>query len=475
MRLTGPRGWIRCGRKPHPVPDAWWRGEVIRMGVVAVAKAFRIFLLVLAGAVATAASPQMTVLAPGAMRSDRLAIGEEQHYRIDLMRGQAVVLALTQLDATLQLRWMTSAGARSPLFQNDAGRHARLRLTLVADDDTSWRIDVAAENASLPASYRLEVSKAHPATAIDRERALAEQSLARAETLRRETGSLESGHRPANDVAVDARAQFQAAIDHGEAAEDDCILLMAHADLARLQYARGDYANAAQSAKSALRFGCGEDSDASAAAERAVAERTLGSALGYTGDLVGGTSAQERALALYRQTGDPHFQAMALGNLSADYRVLGETHKALDAAQRTLRLAIASHDAKRALFARESIAAIHLQRGELALGREAYRQTIEDLKKTPNPMIEGMAWNDLGLLYGELGDDEASTRAYLKAETAWQAGGNADGLVETRINEAEAELRNGHVERASNLFESALGYYASHKRERERAHALGGL
>ncbi|MGA9422597.1 MAG: hypothetical protein WBW61_09550, partial [Rhodanobacteraceae bacterium] len=430
------------------------------MRVVAVAKAFCIFPLVLAGMLATAAGPQTAVLAPGATRTDHFATGGKQHYRIDLEQGQAVVVTLTQLDATVQLRWTTGTGARSPLFQNDAGRHARMRLTLVADGDTRWRIDVAAENAGLPASWRLEVSKVHPATAADRERALAEQSLAQAEALRREMGSLESGKRSASDVAVDAQAQFQAAIRHAKAAADDCIRLTAHADLARLQYARGDYASAVKSAKSALGFRCGEDRDASAAAERAVAERTLGSALGYTGDLVGGTAAQERALALYRQTGDPHFQAMALGNLSADYRVLGETHKALDAAQRTLRLAIANHDAKRALFAHESIGAIHLQRGELALGREAYRQTIEDLKATPNPMIEGMAWNDLGLLYGELGDDEESTQAYRKAETAWQAGGNTDGLVETHINEAEAALRDGHVERATTLFQSALDYYA---------------
>lgn len=435
----------------------------------------RILMLVLSGAAAAPASSLASVLAPGTEHTHLLAIGQNDHYRVHLGRGQSAELSLLQLDATLQLRLSKAGGAATPLFQDDAGRNARLRITLYADATTDWRIDIGAKDPTSPASYRISLTGPHATTRADRERAAAEQSLAQAENLRRATGSSETNHQASADAEAQAHTEFEAAINHARAATDACLLLMAHADLARLQYAAGNYAAAAESAKSALRFRCGKDSDASAAAERAVAERTLGSALGYVGDLIAGTNAQERALALYRQTGDAHFQAMALGNLSADYRVLGETQKALDVAHAALRLAEASGDRKRALFVRESIAAIHLQRGELALARDGYRQTIADLAITPDPMIAGMAWNDLGTLDGELGDYAESSQAYRQAETAWQDSGDQDGLTETRLNEADSALRDGDIDSARGLFDSALAYYDKHDRQRERAHALAGL
>ncbi|MGH7757680.1 MAG: tetratricopeptide repeat protein, partial [Vulcanimicrobiaceae bacterium] len=180
-------------------------------------------------------------------------------------------------------------------------------------------------------------------------------------------------------------------------------------------------------------------------------------------------------LALYRQTGDTYFQSMALGNLSADYRVLGETQKALDAAQGAWRLAESNGDRHRALFARESIAAIHLQRGELSLALDGYRQTIADLQSTPYPMIAGMAWNDLGLVYRQLGDNDESLRAYRQAESAWQASGDRGGLAETLINEAETALDDGQLARATALFQQALDFDSAQHFQREQAHALGGL
>lgn len=423
---------------------------------------------------ARAAQPE-TVLVAGAQRVDHLTRGQDRRYRIELMRGQAIELTFEQRDVALQLRWTTGAGAVSPIFGNDAGRAARLRLTLIADAATIWHLDVSAAADQASASYEVVLGQAHSANAVDHARAAAVQALADAENLRRKIASQGHPNDAGSRNATNALAAYTQAIQLARAAEDDCLLLMAHADLARLQYASASYTQAAQSAHAALQHRCGDDADPSAAAERAVAERTLGSALGYTGDLVGGTAAQERALALYRQTGDPHFQAMALGNLSADYRVLGETHKALDAAQRALRLAESHGDSARALFVGESVAAIHLQRGELALARDGYMKTIEHLKATPDPMLEGMAWNDLGLLYRQLGDDRQSTQAYRNAETAWKSSGDLDGLTETRINEAETALERHDVESATGLFNAALAYYASHHRQREQAHALGGL
>jgi CHAT domain-containing protein/tetratricopeptide (TPR) repeat protein len=426
-------------------------------------------------ACAAATAPAVRRLVPSTRLDEHLAPAATRQFRMSLQSGQAVDLALIQFDTTLQLRWHAAGEEPSPLFQNDAGRQARLRLTVIASKAGDVILDVSAKGGGA-AHYSLQTGKPHVATAQDRQRAAAQQSLAVAENLRRSAGSLEAGKSAAAvDLPARVLVSYQAAIDAALAAGDACTASMARAGLARWHFARGDYAHARSDAEAALPTHCGEEGDVSAAAEAAVAERTLGSALGYQGDLIASTATSERALARYRQTGDPNYQAMLLGNLSANYRVLGESHRALATAQAALDLAQTLGDAKRALFSRESMASIHLQRGELASALKLYRQVVEDLKTTPYPLVEGMSWNDMGLLYDRLGNAPAADAAYARAAAAWTASGDESGLAETRLNAADSLLEAGRVDEAEKAYGSALQFDREHHFQREEIHALSSL
>ncbi len=443
--------------------------RVRRLAAVAVCALF-------APAAIAAAEPDVArTLQPGLEREEHLAAAQDARYRVQLGAGQALDIIATQLDATLQLRWRAGPDALSPVYQNDAGRQARLRLTLVAERAGEVIVEVGAKDGGA-AHFTLRSGVPRVATEQDHRRAAAQHAWARAENLRREAGSIEAGKSgTAADGGARVLAEYRSAIDAATAAGDRCIASMARAGLARWYFAQGDYAQARSNAAAALPTHCGDDDDPSAAAEAAVAERTLGSALGYQGDLPASTAMSERALAHYRQTGDPHYQAMVLANLSANYRVLGETHRALDAAQAALALAQNLGDARRALFSRESMAAIHLQRGELAPALNLYRRIIDDLRATPYPLIEGMSWNNLGLLYGRLGDARAADDAFAQATAAWTRSGDASGLAETRLNAADSALDAGRVDAAEQAYRSALAFYREHRSQREQVHALGGL
>jgi tetratricopeptide (TPR) repeat protein len=419
-------------------------------------------------ALAGVASAQGPVrVAPGAVLDESLAPKQSRSYRVRLAAGQAVDVAFMQREATLQVR------RDAQLYQNDAGRQARLRLTLVADAAGDIVLDVAAKNG-LAATYALSVGKPRRAGAHDRERAQGERALATAEQLRRDAGSLESGKGDATaDLPARALAAYAAAIAAATAAGDACTAAMAHGGLARWHFAHGDYVKAQREAEAALPTPCGDD--VSGDAEAAVAERTLGSALGYQGDLVAATAISERALARYRRTGDAAYQAMLLGNLSANYRVLGESHRALATAQAALDIAQSLGDAKRALFSRESIAAIHLQRGELAPALRGYRDVIDALRTTPYPLIEGMSWNNLGLVYGRLGDRRAQEDAYVRAADVWTRSGDRAGLAETGLNAADALADAGRIDEAEAAYRRALAFDREHRLQREEIHALGGL
>ena len=407
--------------------------------------------------------------------TDTATVSAERHahYRVVLPAGSAAVLTVQQLDGAVELHLRsTGSSADDAPRLDDAGRMASLRVTLLAESRASWQLELAPRGAAPSARYKLTVGLTHPLGARDRDAATAERAWNDAEAVRRTAGSLENGNAREHAVAA-GLAGYATALDAAARAADDCLELMALAGRARFHFALGHYPEARDDASRALMHSCGND--VAAAAQQAVAERTLSSAIGYLGDFAQAAEYAEHALAHYEQTGDRNFQAMQRANLSADYRAMGATRKALDYAEAALRTAEDIGDAKRAIFARESIAAIHLQRGELGRALAAYRQTLEKVAVTPYPLIEAMSQNDLGLLYDQLGESDAAAAAYAKSEALWIANGDQSGLAETLLNEGELALNNGDIDSAQRTFERALAFDEAHGLKREQAHALGGL
>lgn len=428
-----------------------------------------------AGSAAARGSGEAPTLTPGTQREATLAAGVHADFSMTMPAHRAAELQVQQLDGTLRVRVTNDAGAAWPALQNDAGRQARLRFTLIGERRSAWHLEIATRDPGQVSRFRLTAGPLHEIADADRQRTRAEQLLAEAEELRRAAGNLELGKAAAAATPERIRASYEEAIEAAMTAGAACVQLMANAGRARYEFAVGQYAAARDFARAALTLRCGNPDDPSALAEDAVAQRTLGSALGYLGDFAGANEHSEQALTEYRRTGDANFQAMLLANLSANYRTIGATQKALDAAGAALEIAAKIGDRRRAAFCRESIAAIHLQRGEWGRALDAYRQTIDALRSAPYPLVEAMSWNDMGLLYRQLGEDDESQQAYAKAEQIWTATNNQSGLAETLLNEGDLALDAGRLEAARATFERSLEFDRSNGFRREEAHALIGL
>lgn len=430
-------------------------------------------IALLAGFLAPAArAADAAVLRPGDTQTVQLAPGEHARYRINLPRGHSAVLSIRQQDGMLHLRARAGDADESPVLQTQAGRAAMLRLYLVAEAASGWDVDIAAAKPERAVSFAVELGIEHAIGASDRRGAKAERLYAEAETIRRAAGGVESG-RGSGDVDA-ARRRYREAASLWTRSGDACAALRAGSGLARLELAQARYPQAQAAAERALAHGCGA-ADPAFDAERAVARRTLAAALGYQGDFEASAEQSERALALYRRTGDRRFEGVVLGNLSAVYRSLGETRKALQTATDALRIAQETGDAQGVEFSRSNLASSHLARGEFGSALAVYRQTLDELRATPYPLAEGLAWNELGSLYQRLGERGDARSAWARAHAVWSGSGNRSGAAETWIAQGGAALDDHDAAGAAAAFAQAAQIARADGLRSLEAHALCGL
>lgn len=407
-------------------------------------------------------------LRPGETKRIELAPGEFHGLSLNIPAHASIELRLTQIDGAVEARLAAHVHETIDLY-GDAGRASRTDYVLSGGDVPEHRtLTLTSARAGRAASVQVFAGQPQATTPSLLARAQALQRLAEAEALRHKAGSQETG--TANEDAAVEAAYGRALI---AAAADDCLRLRVQIGRARHHFAQGRYREARQAAEAALLLHC--DDGLAGDAERAAALRTRGAARGYLGDFSGAIADQTEALALYRRTGDLAYQALLLGNLSANHRALGDTERALSAADEALATTERAGDARRAVFVQESIAAIRLQRGELGPALSAYRLTLDALQSTPYPRVEGMAWNDLGLLYRQTGDHAAARDALGRAAAVWRASSDTSGLAEVQLNLADLDLDERKLDAAWQGYRAALDFDLAHGFRREEAHARIGL
>lgn len=410
------------------------------------------------------------VLRPGQAYSAQLNAGQHRDYVVQLPSGQAAEVSLRQTGLhTIALRF--AGGSTRPSFQVDAGKQAVQRVMLLPADAAAMRLSVTAK---LGGAFEIALGPAHAATDADRRRAAAQMLLATANDLRRSAGSFEAGNIDRTAAAHAAQA-YRDALATWQSVGDSCEVRRTLSGHARLLFALGDYAQAQAAARAALDAACDRNGDASVSAYQAEAERTLGASLAYQGDRLGAIAAQQRALSLYRKTGDERFQGVVLGNIVVDYSETGQKGKAFDAAAEALKLALATGDEPGVAFCRERLAAVLMGRGEYSRALEVFAQVFEDLRRTPYPMVENMAWSDLGNLYRESGEADEALSAYKRSEAAAVANKEPPAVAEALANQGDAELAAGRVDAAVKLYGQALQLGSAGGFARERAHSLRGL
>ncbi len=397
----------------------------------------------------------------GTSRDESAGPGETRTYRIALGAGQAAEISLRQRDAmALELRW-SAATAPATALRTEAGRESLLRVTLLAEKPTTWTVAVAPGRDGAAFRYSIALTPPHAMAQGDRDRAAGVVQLAQAEALRAKGDKA---------VTEDARKHYRDAIEAGQRAGDACAARHAYVAWSGFEHEIVDAAAQKTAAQAALDATC-----ADGAADAALALRLLGSAYINQGDFAAGTRETERAVAAFGQTGDVYQQGVALRNLGLAYAESGEVEKALATTQSALHAAESTGDGKLLALVRNDLAFMHNARGEFALAADAYQKTLDTLAANPYPMAEAVAWINLGIAYGQLGDGEQAMAAYAKGEKAAAAIDCWSCLAEIAVDRGDDLLDDGKPAQAEGSYQRALEIADAHALVRQRAEALRGL
>jgi CHAT domain/MalT-like TPR region len=138
--------------------------------------------------------------------------------------------------------------------------------------------------------------------------------------------------------------------------------------------------------------------------QQALTAKTASSAETFLGNYDSAIVEGDRALALYRQTGDQYWQGIVLENLISDYDAVGEPEKASEAAREALDDAKAVHDFAGIAFTLSQLAAVDRERGDLQGAFQSFRDAMvwgEQIHYAP--LVQADFEKELGSFYAELG------------------------------------------------------------------------
>ncbi|MGH9448777.1 MAG: hypothetical protein ACRD3O_24130, partial [Terriglobia bacterium] len=350
-------------------------------------------------------------------------------YSFGLERGQYALISVEQSKGLLQAALVDPDRTKQTPVTLDEGKTSIIRLPVIAVQGGAYSIDVACR---VPlrgmCGGTISISAPRPVSAEDRELAQARSLLARAEESRRE------GNR---NTWPEALREYNQVIRAVKLLHRPELLRAALTGKARLLlFDLNHYQGAAATAALAAEV----SSATGDLAGQALAWKTLGSARYYLGDYPGSRDAGKRALALYRSTGDEYWQGIVLGNLAYQDKETGDTDEGLVEASSALKIAQAIGDGYGIDFDLETLATLHLERGEMESAFEFYQRALDALQKQPYPDEADAVWNGLGELYTQLHD----------------AGRAREALQNALYFSAKAHDTAGELEIVSNLGDLSL-------------------
>lgn len=291
--------------------------------------------------------------------------------------------------------------------------------------------------------------------------ATAADTFARADALR---------HQGPTADAKQIRELYRQSIDAWKKAQDGCGARRGWVALSGYEHDLSNAEGQKVAAQGALAESCTGD-----VPQQALAEKLLGSAYINQGDFANGVRETEKAVQLFRRAGDRQEEAATLRNLGLAYAESGEVDKALALTRKNLPLAQATGDHRLVALVRNDLAFIHNIRGEFAAAIEAYQRSLAGLREHPYPLAEAVAWINLGIAYGQLGDNEQALAAFAKGEGASRAIECWSCLAEIEAQRADGLFDERRYDDAQAAYQRALELANAHQLVRQHAEALRGL
>jgi CHAT domain-containing protein/tetratricopeptide (TPR) repeat protein len=302
-------------------------------------------------------------------------------------------------------------------------------------------MDVTSMERQRPAEVDVEWVARGACTSDELELQAAENDVARAEAARRHWKDAPSG--------TDAVELYQHADAIAAKLKNIPLQRLVETQYARyllFQQTRFGEAEALLQRASALPSG-----DAAAGvAEEALTYKTLSSVEADLANYGAAIAAADKALALYRATGDVYWQGIVLGNVSSVYAALGQYREAAAAASEALADAKSQKDAAGVVYCLAQLANTYRLEGNFEAAFRAFREGIEWVGGIGySPLVEAEIRDQMGSYYASLGEwseasDELTRCLKLEGErddpTALEARGTLAAVLEQQHRVAEADV-----------------------------------
>jgi len=424
-------------------------------------------------------------LAANETRALTLEPGHPQSFTLTVPAGRMTLLTLEQkmgMSGMIATCREPSDAAEEPLaYMSDGGVGSQVRLALFGTDhEIAYTVTFKTREKRRPSEAELSLTPLIAPRDADRALAHVEAEYARAEAIRR--GILKG------DTA-EAANLYDAAIGEASKLRGSVSVVTSQESLERrawigkarlLMYREEDYLGAEKAAQRAVNI-AQENQNASLAeaAEMALAWKTYSSALALLNRYDEAVDAGRRALTLYEQTGDEYWQGVVVGNLAFVYRETGQTAKAMEAAEQSLRLAERQKDDYGRAFALSAEGAISQGSGDYQAALDRYYRALDVLEvlKTsmPHSQVEGEVWSNVGEIYADLGDWEQAENAYRHALPVLQATSDGVNEIEVAGRLAGAEIHAGKLDAAKADYQVAIKRADELGLQRQKSHLLTGL
>ncbi|WP_221312888.1 CHAT domain-containing tetratricopeptide repeat protein [Granulicella aggregans] len=313
--------------------------------------------------------------------------------------GEIRVLQITGEPHSIQVVKIELGGGlvslRSPETPNrvlDLGRGGRLFYAVEMPETGRSNIEFSSSEHQRPSDVRIELVT--PQFTPDQRVHLqaAGIAFARAEMARR--------HQPGAPGLTDALALYELASGEAAVVGDSSLSRWALTQEARfLLFTKSSFVQTRELLLRAVVLQVKDD-----AATEALLYKTLSTCDYYLGRLPESISEGERALALYRETGDQYWQGIVLGNLITGYAELGRSEDAASAAREALTDAEQTQDAAGVVFDLTEMADLSRQQGDLQTAFQSFREAerwVEDIRYAP--LVQSEIEEAMGRFYVDLG------------------------------------------------------------------------
>jgi CHAT domain-containing protein len=305
------------------------------------------------------------------------------------LQGQPDAFAVLELSLSGGLVSVASPGL--PPWPLELGRGGRTQYVVQLLHDGSTHLEVRSREESRTAALQITLADIRNTPELAR-LYQSEDFFLRGESARR--------HLPGAPDAKTAIEDFDQAIALTRQTGDIPLLRLMMTEKARyLLFNRSDLSASRALLREAAALRAAEDLP-----QQALTAKTASSAEMFLGNYDAAIAEGERALALYRQTGDQYWQGIVLENLISDYDAVGEPGKASEAAREALDDAKSVHDFAGIAFTLSQLAAVDRERGDLQGAFRSFRDAMVWGERIHYaPLVQADLEKELGALDADLG------------------------------------------------------------------------